>query len=532
MFAAIYVPDFPVEALVRADPELRERALAVLDGTPPLLRVAGVNERARQCGVELGMTALQAEERLRGVQQAQMRRRAAAQEQAAHAALLDCACACSPRVEDTAADTVLLDLAGLERLFGPPAKIARELARRVAEIGMEASVAVAANPEAAVHAARGFPGVTVIPPGKEAERLGELPVDVLAPEPELLETLDRWGVRNLRALAALPGVSLAQRLGQEGVRWQKLARGEGARPLRVMEPPLTFEEAVELEYPVALLEPLAFLLNRMLEQLCARLGARALAAQELRLRLELEQAEDVSRCAFPVSRDPQRETQNEKRKTFFTRTITLPVPMLDAKVFLKLLQLDLQAHPPGAPVAKIWLAAEPAEPRRAQSGLFVPVTPEAEKLGITLARLKAVVSRQSPVASELRVGSPEVLDTHRPDAFRMENFNPFVVAGRQSPVASSSGPAMTMRILRPPRAIAVELREGVPQTLRETGNGKRETRNVLWAAGPWRNSGDWWSEQSWAREEWDVAVQDGDGVALYRIVRDPAGAWFVDAEYD
>ncbi len=609
MFAVIYVPDFAVEALVRAAPELREQALAVVEGAPPLLTVVGTNERARQCGVEAGMTALQAEERLfqpratppqnaqnRGVlgapaagpHRACIRRRSAAQEQAAHAALLDCACAFSPRVEDTAADTILLDLAGLDRLFGPPATMACELARRAAQGGMQASLAVAGNPDAAMHAARGFPGVTVIPLGKEAERLGELPVDVLcrtaeggcATSPEMIETLDRWGVRNLRALAALPEVAVAQRLGQEGVHWQRLARGEGSRPLRVTEPPLRFEEAVELEYPVALLEPLAFLLNRMLEQLCFRLGARALAAQELRLRLQLDIASDpdnppqrrtdaengVSSFAFHVSRESdRRETRTPKRETFFERAIKLPVPMLDPKVFLKLLQLDLQAHPPGAPVTKVWLEAEPAEPRRAQSGLFVPLTPEAEKLELTLARISSVVSRQSSVASEARVGTPEVLDTHRPDAFRMKKFNPFAspVASRQSPVASKTqGPStraptpgalaqddnhlwqlpiangqsptatLAMRMVRPPLAITVELRDGIPQRIRETGNAKRETREVVWAAGPWRGSGDWWTEQPWGREEWDVAMKHADGVALYRIYRDGGGGWFVEAEYD
>ena len=72
--------------------------------------------------------------------------------------------------------------------------------------------------------------------------------------------------------------------------------------------------------------------------------------------------------------------------------------MLDAKVFLKLLQLDLQAHPPQAPVTKVWLRAEPAEPRRAQNGLFVPEAPEAEKLSVTLARIERVVGK-SPVGS-------------------------------------------------------------------------------------------------------------------------------------
>src|SRR5271157_2645446 len=60
MFACIYVPDFPVAAIVRSEPQLRERAVAVLKGKPPLVRVAALNEKARLLGMEEGMTKLQA----------------------------------------------------------------------------------------------------------------------------------------------------------------------------------------------------------------------------------------------------------------------------------------------------------------------------------------------------------------------------------------------------------------------------------------------------------------------------------------
>ncbi len=60
MFACIYIPDFPVEAIVRSEPLLRERAVAVLEGKPPLVRVIALNEKARQLGMEAGMTKLQA----------------------------------------------------------------------------------------------------------------------------------------------------------------------------------------------------------------------------------------------------------------------------------------------------------------------------------------------------------------------------------------------------------------------------------------------------------------------------------------
>ena len=352
MFACIFIPDFSVQAIIRFEPELCARPVAVLTGRPPLEKVVALNERARRSGVEVGATKSQ----LEAWENLVLRARSESQEASAHAALLDCAQSFSPEVEDTSPGIVLLNLAGLKPLLGPLPKIARDLARHVSQMGLEANIAVAANPDAALLAPRGFPGVTLIPEGCEAERLGDLPVDVLLESfsssfsfdveqaARWVETFDRWGIRKLRALAALPEVPVSERLGQQGIRLQKLARGAASRNLRVLEPRLIFAESVELEYPIVLLEPLAFLLNRMLEQVCARLRARALAAQELHLNLELAAAPPNDRESF---------TRTFTRTQKFTRTLRLPTPMLDAKVFLKLLQLDLQAHPPGAPIVKI-----------------------------------------------------------------------------------------------------------------------------------------------------------------------------------
>ena len=569
-FACIFVPDFSVEAVVRAEPKLRDQAVGVLAGNPPLVKVFAANERARECGVEPGMTKLQAEA-CPGVV---LRPRSLLEEAAAHAALLDGAQSFSPGVEDTAVDTIILDLAGLERLFGAAARIARDLARRVSDLGLEANVAVAGNLDTAMHAARGFPGVTVIPQGKEAERLGDLPIDVLLAglriqEPaarsqrkpeggqdkeqrarEILETLDRWGVRNCRTLAALPEAALSERLGQDGLRLQQMARGATERSLVTSAPALSFEEAVELEYPITLLEPLAFLLHRLVEQLCARLSARALATNELRLRMELDNPPqrhgdtegiddlEIDDCRVKNQRstssprmnadeggsEPSRQSKIVTRQFFYARALHLPLPMLNAKMFLKLLQLELQAHPPGAPVTKVWLAAEPVRPRAAQGGLFLPLSPEPERLQLTLARLAGVVG-------EGRAGSPEVLDTHRPQNFRVRHFAP--AAPRQkAETPERPGPLTALRLFRPPLRASVLMHAGTP--VRITAAIQAEVRGeIVWSAGPWRASGEWWKEDAWGREEWDIILQNETGAALYRLYREPAsGQWFVEGTYD
>jgi len=516
LFACIYVPDFPIEALLRTAPELREQAVVVLDGTPPMLTVTAANAKARAAGIEVGITKLQAEA-CPGVR---LKRRSIVEEASAHDALLDCAHTFSPRVEDTnrqlgnddkpiPADTIILDIDGLDRLLGPPTIIARELSAQVSKMGLNVNVAIAGNPDVAMRAARGFSGITVIPPGKEAERLGSLPIALLDLSPEMLETLERWGVRDFRSLAALPTIALSQRLGQEGLRLQKLARGCAQRTLLPVEPITKFEEAIELEDAVELLDPLMFILNRMLECICVRLESRALAATELRVALEITGYEDQS------------TEEQEASRSIHQRTLQFPVPLQDSRTFLKLLQLELAAHPPQGPVKKLWVAAEAAPPRFAQWGLFLPRGLAPERLELTLARLRGLVGDD-------RVGSPELLDTHAPDAFRVRPFHPHATVTKHERQPQEQKTAL--RIFRPPLEAKVQSKQGVPVRVFVKG----QPHQVTAVAGPWRNNGGWWTEKAWTRDEWDLELRSEElRPWLVHVYRDLSSAkWYVESSVD
>lgn len=198
--------------------------------------------------------------------------------------------------------------------------------------------------------------------------------------------------------------------------------------------------------------------------------------------------------------------------------------MLNAKTFLKLLQLELQAHPPGAPITKVWLAAEPVRPRAAQSGLFLPLSPEPEKLELTLARIAGVVGKG-------RAGAPEILDTHRSENFRLRHFAP-TAPRHQLQLPEKSAPLAALRLFRPSLRASVLLHAGAP--VRITAAIQPEVRGeIVWSAGPWRASGEWWKESAWAREEWDIILQNETGAALYRLFRDlGSGQWYVEGSYD
>jgi protein ImuB len=458
------------------------------------------------------------------------------QDDAGQALLIDLAFTFSPLVEQTTVDTVVLDIAGQDLLFGSPANpesavnnhteieaaraLAGEIVRRATQLGFKVNVSVAANPDTAIHSARSFKGVTIIPAGRESLQLGNLPLKLLDYSladiekervEEISETLELWGLRTFNDFAGLSLAGVAQRLGQAGVRLQKLAQGKSDRQMVLVQPPLGFEQSLELEHPVAELEPLSFILSRLLNQLCANLHAYALATNELCLRLKLE------------------------NKTEHERTITLPVPMHNPKTLLRLLLFDIEAQPPPAAVISVTIIAEPVKPRVAQTGLFVPLAPEPEKLELTLARLAKLVGAD-------RVGSPEILDTHRPDAFRMKRFS--VSTGRnklhrnrQSAIGNRQC-VMGFRVFRPPWRAEVQTMHGRPARIsaHDVKSSCLVRGKVICASGPWRTSGDWWRPDVWARDEWDIAVAESipkQSDVLCRIYRDVQNEeWFVEGIYD
>ena len=103
---------------------------------------------------------------------------------------------------------------------------------------------------------------------------------------------------------------------------------------------------------------------------------------------------------------------------------------------------------------------------------------------------------------------------------------------RGSTAGRSDDLVTALRIFRPPWRVSVTLRNGVPSFI-DCARRPLARGDVLWAAGPWRSSGDWWEQEGWARDEWDIAVQQNAAIAFYRLVRDLlSGRWFLEGEYD
>ena len=492
--ACVHAAEFPAQALLRLRPDLRSEPVVVIEGRPPHEFVCSMNRRAFSLGIARGMTRLDVE----GIGGVKLLARSPETEAAARAVLLECASQFSPRIEEAGAATActfVLDITGTERLFGAPAQLAERMRSALAASGFRVSIAIGANFHAARMKAAATRGITIVAEGEEASALANLPIATLCLAEDPGEVFALWGIRTLGELAALPETELIARLGPDARSWRELARGAHPHLFEPIEPAFTLREFLEFDSGVEEIDSLLFVGARMIDCLVARAADRALSLALVTAHMRL---------------DGGKSHQCELRPA---------VPSIDRKFLLKLLQLEIGAHPPQAAVRSLELTAEAGRCGTVQLGLFAPQTPEPSRLDVTLARLRALVG-------EDRVGSPLLEDTHRPGSFRMEAF-----AGTHAERKREPGvPRMALRRMRPPVPIRMTRHA---DTLAEFRDAEHHF-TVTAAYGPWRTSGCWWSEDNWDLEEWDVLARRNDGasVACLLVSDKNRNEWRLEAFYD
>jgi len=470
----------------------------------------------------------------------------------------------SPRIEVCSHAEIVLDLNGLTRLFGEARTIAEELRRTAADRGLRVRVAIAGTRTAARLLVRYRAGLTLVEPGNEAAAVAPLPIALLGdldrvpdpgsripnPEsriPEQLATFRHWGLRTLGDLAALPSDDLAARLGRQDTDWQRLARGEDARPLVPAVPEERFEQTLELEWPIEELEPLSFVLGRLMESLEAHLVQRDRGAAVLHVRLHLIKIDGTTREVHE-------------------RSLQLPVPIRDARTLRTLALLDLEANPPAAAIDRVTVAVDPTPARIVQFSLLTRPLPTPEQVSTLMARLHALMG-------ETRCGSAVTVDSWEPGAFAMKTFMPdsgirdsgsgirgIDVPGSRVRESRTPSPESRVRValrrFRRPLPIHVHTKQGKPSSVsimpRGLSGGAIDS-----CAGPWRTSGGWWTAGTrdsgfgirepgtkvpripnpgsripspWDRDEWDVALADGP---TYRLFRERhSDRWFLEGVVD
>ena len=510
MFAVIYIPDFALQAALRLEAALGDSPVALIDRCVPKSSVVQLTDDARDQGVTEGLTPTQARARCPHLI---IKSRSAAMERSAGGALLQCAYDFSPAIEATAEGVVTLDLKGFKGLclqdYG------QRMIQHLRLVHLKAQVGVAAKPLLALYAARRARPVLVVSDemtesesrGKRwssaAAFLEDLAIEAIEPSPETLRVLKQWGIQTLGAFVALGEGALTERLGAEGRCLFDRATVRSTRPLRLVRPEEHFEEAVDFEREIETTEPLLLVLRRFVEQITVRMGMAGKVVESLVLRLK-----------FSVGPDYQ-------------HVFNVPEPTRNDQMLYRMLHTFLEYFKSENTIVGVRLFGKPCFGKGRQFGLFGASLRDPNRFGETLAQLSTLVGAD-------RVGRPAVKSTHYPDAFEMRPVDYFarnpasqavgsVPAGREF-AGSSSKTGLPLRRFRPPLAAEVELAEGRQSRFRAVDCAGA----IEQARGPWRGSGDWWDDQRWARDEWDVETVEGD---LFRLFQEN-NRWFVDGIYD
>lgn len=508
MFTALLVPNFPLQVVLRHQPEWAARPVALLDETFSAasqsaqrgkVPVLAMTDAAKRAGVELGMTATQAQARCPLIH---LIYRDPAAERAAQARLLDLAACHSPDFEDTALGVVCMDWVNVRHLGQRAGDMMRTLLDECAMIGFDAHVAMAPNPDLAVLAAHLADPSLLLPTAPQDVRafLAPLPISALNPTEEHQSILELWGIHTLGQLSALPRTDVARRLGKNGADLWDQAAGGRRRLLRLVRPPAEFRQEISFDYPVESSAPLLVLCRRFLETLCARLEGNWLVAASMTVRLDFEIT--------------SRTQPHEPR--YLERELRIADPGRDVEMLYRLLQTTMDNLHLPAPVVAMHLSLSPTRAISHQSLIFEGALKDPNRFAETLAQLEAALGAEC-------VGIPVAATTHQPDTFDLEPFE-------ESPGTSKSGETapfqfqftigLPARSFRPPRPAKVVIEGGTPVQV-EAGDiyGR-----ILEDRGPWLLSGHWWEPESWSRREWDVQLNTG---AMCKLVY-TGGDWLLE----
>jgi protein ImuB len=441
---------------------------------------------------------------------------------------------------------------------------------------------------AAMVLAHARPGVTIVEPGGEAAAVAPVAIGILekfhtegtertqkhrddprAAAGSAISAFKRWGLTTLGELAALPPADLVSRLGRHALAWQAIARGEDLSPLIPTLEEERFESSLELEWPIEGLEPLSFVLTRLLEPLSTRLERRDRGAAVLHIILRLVTCGSADAV---------------ESREMHARRLELPSPMRDVRALRTLALLDLESHPPSAAIDRVTIVIDPTPGRVLQHTLFTRARPTPEQLSTLVARLGAVMGQD-------RLGAPALVDSYRPGAFAMVPFatehkdvvqtfrsarhgrpeglhyteQRSAISHQPSTISHQPCLVSALRRCRQPVPARVTVADGRPVRVTTERRGF-VGGSVVRVVGPWRSSGNWWAAaeraggagkagraggehhrppppvvpiqpvqpvpplQPWNRDEWDVALNDG---AVYRIFQDrDTEAWFIDGIVD
>src|SRR5690349_4721094 len=171
------------------------------------------------------------------------------------------ACQFTPRISPEGADALLAEVSGSLRYFGGAPALLATLRAGLEELALDASVATARTPRAALWLAR----------AEGSAGLDAVPLEATRWELDFFRSIR---VATLGRPERLPRPGLARRCPPQVPAELDCAFGRREEPRRFFLPPQRFDARLELPAEVAHAEALAFAARRLLVQLAGLLAAR------------------------------------------------------------------------------------------------------------------------------------------------------------------------------------------------------------------------------------------------------------------
>jgi len=196
----------------------------------------------------------------------------------------------SPLVEPVSIDEAFIDLAGVERLHGDAAEVARRIKKKIFEaVHLTCSIGVAPNRFLAKIAsdANKPNGLTVIPPEQVVDFIDSLPIGkVPGIGPKTLAKVEQLGVRCLGDMRRFSEAALTAIFGKYGKRMMELAQGIDRTPISPDTPAKSVSSECTLEIDTDNRMELMRCLLEQAEEVAAALRQAGVKARTIVLKLK------------------------------------------------------------------------------------------------------------------------------------------------------------------------------------------------------------------------------------------------------
>jgi protein ImuB len=392
----------------------------------------------------------------------------------------------TPRVSLEPPDGLLLEVRGSLHLFSGVAGLSAALQERCADLALKPLLAFAPTPLAALVAARVGKGQVILERAQLIGQLAAVPLSALRWPPQVLERLQRTGVRTLGAALRLPRAGFARRFGAAQLATLDRLTGRTREVRAAFRPRERFRRRHELSCELESHTHLLSELTRLLEELEAFLQARQCGVMMLECHL-LHREGRMTSCVLHLAA-PQADSAH-LAQLFAEQFNRLALPQAVRALELRARTL-LPLTPQGA-------------------GLWQP----GEHGGSTGREAHALIERLCARLGAGAIHGLTLLEAHRPESSWAMTAPPAAAGGARARAA----PPRTVRplwLLGTPRPLA--MRAGMPQ--------RRGALRLV--SEPERIETGWWDGEEIARDYYTALDTHGVRLWVFRERTAPHG-WFL-----